>query len=131
MIKIYLTSPDIAHSFLLPITPPEITVKCAREVRTYSTAYDGDINFIRSPGACEVSFESFLPGIYDRFARNNDKLGIAAVEEIKSFMQSPEPIRMVISGGGVNIRGTITEFNFWQGKGERIDYRLVFVEKKG
>lgn len=131
MMKVYLAAADISRTYLLPITPPEITVKNAREVRTYTTVYQGDINFIRLPGACEISFESFLPGVTHRFSLNNIKLGVDAVAEIMTYYKSADPIRLIVSGGGINLLGTIKEFNYWPGKGKRIDYRMVFVEKKG
>lgn len=131
MIKIYLATANISRFYLLPITPPAYSVACAREVRTYSTVYNGDINFIRPPGAEEVSFESFLPGAYNRVSLNNDKYGQDAVAEILTYYRSADPIRLIISGGGINMLGTIKEFKWEPGKGNRIDYRLLFAEKKG
>lgn len=131
MMKFYLATADISHTYLLPITPPEFSVSGAREVRTYTTVYDGDINFIRPPGAREVSFESFLPGQYDRFSLNNTLFGEAAVAEIDTFYRSPDPIRLIISGGGLNLLCTMKEFKWTPGKGDRIDYRMVFTEKMG
>lgn len=131
MIRVYLAEEDISRFYLLPITPPEITVKDERELRTYSTVYHGDLNFIRPRGATEISFESFLPGVSTPFSYNNSKLGVDAVAEIMSYYRRDDPIRLLISGGGINLRGTIKSFHYWAGKGNRFDYRLIFVEKMG
>ena len=131
MMKFYLAAADISRTYLLPITPPEFSVACAREVRTYSTVYDGDLNYIRPPGAREVTFESFLPGIVHPFSLNNTLLGEAAVAEINTYYATPEPIRLIITGAGLNLLCTMKEFKWTPGKGKRIDYRMVFTEKMG
>ena len=48
-------------SLLLPVTPQKLTTKIKGNNKTLTLVNEGDINFLRSPGLTEISFDVVLP----------------------------------------------------------------------
>lgn len=82
---------------LLPITPQKLTVKIKGSNKTLTLVNEGDINFLRSPGLTEISFDAVLPmlGKYS-FAESYRKpdyyLGL-----FESLMTDKAPFRFIVS----------------------------------
>lgn len=78
---------------LLPVTPQKLTTKIKGNNKTLTLVNEGDINFLRSPGLTEISFDVVLPmlGQYSfagTFRRPDYYLGI-----FENYMTSKTPFR--------------------------------------
>ena len=84
-------------SLLLPVTPQKLTTKIKGNNKTLTLVNEGDINFLRSPGLTEISFDVVLPmlGQYSfagTFRRPDYYLGI-----FENYMTSKTPFRFIVS----------------------------------
>lgn len=84
-------------SLLLPVTPQKLTTKIKGNNKTLTLVNEGDINFLRSPGLTEISFDIVLPmlGQYsfaDTFRRPDYYLSI-----FENYMASKTPFRFIVS----------------------------------
>ena len=84
-------------SLLLPITPQKLTTKIKGNNKTLTLVNEGDINFLRSPGLTEISFDIVLPmlGQYsfaDSFRRPDYYLSV-----FENYMTSKTPFRFIVS----------------------------------
>ena len=84
-------------STLLPITPQKLTTKIKGNNKTLTLVNEDDINFLRSPGLTEISFDIVLPmlGQYS-FASTYRKpdyyLGV-----FENYLTSKTPFRFIVS----------------------------------
>lgn len=84
-------------SLLLPVPPQKLTTKIKGNNKTLTLVNEGDINFLRSPGLTELSFDVVLPmlGRY-HFANDFHKpdyyLGV-----FENYMTSKTPFRFIVS----------------------------------
>lgn len=82
---------------LLPITPQKLQVKIKGNNKTLSLANDSEINFLRSPGLTEISFEMTLP-MYSQYSfaqeyrRPDYYLG-----KLEALMTGKKPFRFIVS----------------------------------
>lgn len=84
-------------SMLLPVTPQKLTVKIKGGNKTLTLVNEGDINFLRSPGLTEISFDAVLPmlGQYsfaDTYRKPDYYLGT-----FEKLMTGREPFRFIVS----------------------------------
>ena len=84
-------------SLLLPVTPQKLTTKIKGNNKTLTLVNEGDINFLRSPGLTEISFDIVLPmlGQYsfaDSFRKPDYYLSV-----FENYMTSKTPFRFIVS----------------------------------
>lgn len=84
-------------SLLLPVTPQKLTTKIKGNNKTLTLVNEGDINFLRSPGLTEISFDVVLPmlGQYnfaDTYRRPDYYLSI-----FEKYMTERTPFRFIVS----------------------------------
>ena len=84
-------------SLLLPVTPQKLTTKIKGNNKTLTLVNEGDINFLRSPGLTEISFDVVLPmlGQYSfagTFRRPDYYLSV-----FENYMTSKTPFRFIVS----------------------------------
>lgn len=81
----------------LPVTPSKLSVKIKGSNKTLTLVNEGDINFLRSPGLTEISFEMLLPmleqyAFASEYRQPDYYLGI-----IESYMTEKKPFRFIVS----------------------------------
>lgn len=94
MYKFYL------DNMLLPVTPSKLTVKINGTNKTLTMINEGEINFLRTPGLTDVSFDCVLPGLAayafsaDSYSRPDNYLG-----KFESLMTSKKPFQFIVKRG--------------------------------
>lgn len=94
MYKFYL------DNMLLPVTPSKLTVKINGTNKTLTMINEGEINFLRTPGLTDVSFDCVLPGLAayvfsaDSYSRPDNYLG-----KFEKLMTSKEPFQFIVKRG--------------------------------
>lgn len=81
----------------LPVTPSKLSVKIKGNNKTLTLVNEGDINFLRSPGLTEISFEMLLPmleqySFASEYRQPDYYLGI-----LESYMTEKKPFRFIVS----------------------------------
>lgn len=81
----------------LPVTPSKLSVKIKGNNKTLTLVNEGDINFLRSPGLTEISFEMLLPmleqySFASEYHQPDYYLGI-----LESYMTGKKPFRFIVS----------------------------------
>ena len=81
----------------LPVTPSKLSVKIKGNNKTLTLVNEGDINFLRSPGLAEISFEMLLPmleqySFASEYHQPDYYLGI-----LESYMTEKKPFRFIVS----------------------------------
>ena len=81
----------------LPVTPSKLSVKIKCNNKTLTLVNEGDINFLRSPGLTEISFEMLLPmleqySFASEYHQPDYYLGI-----LESYMTEKKPFRFIVS----------------------------------
>ncbi len=81
----------------LPVTPSKLSVKIKGSNKTLTLVNEGDINFLRSPGLTEISFEMLLPmleqyAFASEYRQPDYYLGI-----LESYMTEKKPFRFIVS----------------------------------
>ena len=84
-------------SLLLPVPPQKLTTKIKGNNKTLTLVNEGDINFLRSPGLTELSFDVVLPmlGQY-HFATDFHKPDYY-LSVFENYMTSKTPFRFIVS----------------------------------
>ena len=81
----------------LPVTPSKLSVKIKGNNKTLTLVNEGDINFLRSPGLTEISFEILLPmleqySFASEYHQPDYYLGI-----LESYVTEKKPFRFIVS----------------------------------
>lgn len=81
----------------LPVTPSKLSVKIKGNNKTLTLVNEGDINFLRSPGLTEISFEMLLPmleqySFASEYHQPDYYLGI-----LESYVTGKKPFRFIVS----------------------------------
>ena len=81
----------------LPVTPSKLSVKIKGNNKTLTLVNEGDINFLRSPGLTEISFEMLLPmleqySFASEYHQPDYYLGI-----LESYVTEKKPFRFIVS----------------------------------
>ena len=81
----------------LPVTPSKLSVKIKGNNKTLTLVSEGDINFLRSPGLTEISFEMLLPmleqySFASEYHQPDYYLGI-----LESYVTGKKPFRFIVS----------------------------------
>ena len=81
----------------LPVTPSKLSVKIKGNNKTLTLVNEGDINFLRSPGLTEISFEMLLPmleqySFASEYHQPDYYLGI-----LENYVAEKKPFRFIVS----------------------------------
>ena len=81
----------------LPVTPSKLSVKIKGNNKTLTLVNEGDINFLRSPGLTEISFEMLLPmleqySFASEYHQPDYYLGI-----LENYVTEKKPFRFIVS----------------------------------
>lgn len=81
----------------LPVTPSKLSAKIKGSNKTLTLVNEGDINFLRSPGLTEISFEMLLPmleqySFASEYHQPDYYLGI-----LESYITEKKPFRFIVS----------------------------------
>lgn len=131
MVKVYLNSTDMSTSFLLPVTPDEITISTGLGVRKYETANNGNISQIGYEELASVSFSSFFPSNAREYSLNNSVLGMSGVAQIERFITNRLPCRLIIVGMNFDRTMIIEKFEYSMKQGKDVYYTIKFVQQCG
>lgn len=130
MVKVYLCNTDMSYSILLPVTPSEITVSTATNVRTYETASDGIITQIGYTQPCSISFSSFFPSDAREYSFNNTIFGMDFVHLVEWFSKGRKPCRLIIVGMDFDRDMILERFEYSRKRGNDVYYTMSFTERK-
>lgn len=115
----------------LPVKPSEYNVTVTHRNTVVNVIQVGDVNLIGKTGLREISLASFFPAQDYNFSNNSGrKEPLAYVEQMESWRNSGNPVRVIITGV-LNMEATIESFTY----GERdatgdIYYTLYLKEYK-
>lgn len=94
MYKFYL------DNTLLPVTPSKLQLKINGANKTLTTIDEGEINFLRSPGLTDISFDCDLPGLaayaYSADSYEKPDTYLSKFEKLKT---SKKPFQFVVERG--------------------------------
>lgn len=96
----------------LPVKPSEYNVTVTHRNTVINVIQVGDVNLIGKTGLREISLASFFPAQDYNFSNNSGrKEPLAYVEQIESWRNSGNPVRVIITGV-LNMEATIESFAY-------------------
>lgn len=127
-----------AEAIEFPLLPEKIEVNESGNSKSYEISKLGEINVIKSKKLSEISFESFFPAHW--FPACNVEEGALfkpshyIVDKITKWRDSKQPMRLVFTGGPMNINMPVSIEKFtWSEEGGAvgdIKYSISFKEYK-
>lgn len=84
-------------SLLLPVPPQKLTTKIKGNNKTLTLVNEGDINFLRSPGLTELSFDVVLPMLGQYHFANDFHKPDYYLSIFENYMTSKTPFRFIVS----------------------------------
>lgn len=129
MTKIYIR--HRSNILLLPVTPPEISVKSDAKITTYDTVDGGEILHIGKRKLQEVSWECFFPAARAPYVLNTSMFGMEYVWAIEKMRESREPLYLTIPELGISMQAALSSFPWSQRQGKDIFYSMTFNEYRG
>lgn len=84
-------------SLLLPVPPQKLTTKIKGSNKTLTLVNEGDINFLRSPGLTELSFDVVLPMLGQYHFANDFQKPDYYLSIFENYMTSKTPFRFIVS----------------------------------
>ena len=84
-------------SLLLPVPPQKLTTKIKGNNKTLTLVNEGDINFLRSPGLTELSFDVVLPMLGQYHFANDFHKPDYYLSVFENYMTSKTPFRFIVS----------------------------------
>lgn len=81
----------------LPIAPQKLTVKIKGNNKTLTLINEGDINFLRTPGLTEITFDAVLPMLGQYSFANGYRRPDSYLNKLESLMTGKEPFRFLVS----------------------------------
>ena len=81
----------------LPVTPSKLSVKIKGNNKTLTLVNEGDINFLRSPGLTEISFEMLLPMLEQYSFASEYHQPDYYLAILESYMTEKKPFRFIVS----------------------------------
>lgn len=131
MIDIYISINNREKVIKIPVVPEEFYVTSPFNNQTYSTISQGDIKLIGLRGLKTISWESFFPARDYPFRRDNTYDVWEYVNTLEEFRDRRIPVRLIITGTGINIAATIDEFSYGLKDGSHdVHYSITFSEFK-
>lgn len=82
---------------LLPITPQKLTVKIKGNNKTLTLVNEGDINFLRSPGLTEITFDAVLPALGQYAFAGKYRNPSYYLSMFQRLMEGRAPFRFMVS----------------------------------
>lgn len=129
MTKIYIR--HRSNILLLPVTPPEISVKSDAKITTYDTVDGGEILHIGKRKLQEISWECFFPAARAPYVLNTSMFGMEYVWAIEKMRESREPLYLTIPELGISMQAALSSFPWSQRQGKDIFYSMTFNEYRG
>lgn len=117
------------EEILFPVTPSKITMKIKNQNKTVDLIDGTQVNFLKSAGLTEISFELGLPNSRYPYAHYVDGFHPAAyyLDRLREWKTSMKPIRFILSRvtpAGVLLHGTDMKVSLE-------DYSIVDDAKEG
>ena len=84
-------------SLLLPVTPQKLTTKIKGNNKTLTLVNEGDINFLRSPGLTEISFDSVLPRLGHYTFADTSPRPDYYLRDYENSRPPTTPVRFIVS----------------------------------
>lgn len=99
------------------VNPARLTVTRPNENRVRSLAMGGTVNIWGGRGLREVRLTTFLPSAYSPFFDGKEPESILAM--LKSWQDSGDPVRLIISGSDINDAFLIEDVSETLAEGDR------------
>lgn len=84
-------------SMALPVTPQKLTLKIKGSNKTLTLINEGEINFLRSPGLTEISFDAVLPMLGQYSFSGAYQRPDYYLETFEKLMAERKPFRFIVS----------------------------------
>lgn len=118
----------------LPVNPETITVRTSKDNKTYKVLKLGEINVLGDTKLSEINFEVLLPGqIYPFVLTQNDfRKPDFYIQKFQEYMDSKEPVRLVITGKpmAINQLVSIEDIEYEKRAGEEQDIYMKLELKE-
>lgn len=85
------------ENVVLPITPQKLTIKIKGSNKTLALVNEGEMNFLRSPGLTEISFEAVLPMLGQYSFASTYHRPDYYLEIFERYMIEKTPFRFIVS----------------------------------
>lgn len=135
-VNIYITeadnnSTDIAlnNLYKFPIIPEQIFISDGNVTEQIETI-NGIMNYTKNKELKRIEFSSFFPANYYEFSLDYTKFDIACVNHINSIASKETPIKLVITGLGINMLAYIKTFEIDTEASGDINYRIAFEQAR-
>ena len=99
------------------VNPARLTVTRPNENRVRSLAMGGTVNIWGGRGLREVRLTTFLPSAYSPFFDGKEPESVLAM--LKSWQDSGDPVRLIISGSDINDAFLIEDVSETLAEGDR------------
>ena len=106
-----------AERIYFTVNPARLTVTRPNENRVRSLAMGGTVNIWGGRGLREVRLTTFLPSAYSPFFDGKEPESILAM--LKSWQDSGDPVRLIISGSDINDAFLIEDVSETLAEGDR------------
>lgn len=94
MYKFYL------DNMLLPVTPGKLQVKISGANKTLTLINEGEINFLRTPGLTDITFDCELPGLAAyAYSTDSYKRPDSYLEKFETLMTAKKPFQFIVKRG--------------------------------
>lgn len=132
-VAIWLSYNNEQEKFRLPVNPGTIEYATSGNGSKHEVISLGEINVIRHPGLCDISFESFFPGQRYPFLTTDDVWEPGQyVDTILRWMKTLRPIRFKLFGPAYDINTPVSIEDFqWRedaGSPGDIHYKIKLRE---
>lgn len=109
---------DNESKFMFPVNPTDFSVSVTHKNTVVNVVTVGDVNLVGKTGLREVVIASFFPDKDYNFSMNDSrKEPTDYVDLIERWRKAGEPVRIIITGAGLNMECTIESFAFGEQDG--------------
>jgi len=114
-----LRDPATGKEFIFPVNPEEVQIRREKQYETLNVIGLGEIDFPQQEKVREIAFSSFFPAEYDpSYCKYPDIPDPQiAMNQLTSWLNSRQPIRLIISETAVNVLVLISAHNSTLGRG--------------
>lgn len=111
---------------LLPITPGKLTLKIKGDNKTLTLINEGEINFLRSPGLTEISFDAVFPALTKySYAAASYKKPQKYLEWLEALKVSKTAFSFIVKRGGklfkTNMKVSLEDYQIKEDAGDGQD----------
>lgn len=97
--EFYLIDVSGKDKFQFPVNPEEVSIRREKQLETVNILSLGEVDLPQAEKIKEISFSSFFPA---------DEDPIGSMNLLTTYMVSKQPVRLLITGAGINILGLIS-----------------------